>query len=151
MAYRKVLYRAKLAKRQTLNALSKENKQKYFADGWAYGFYVPERSRSIFSNVEPFASIVKTGDPKELTTGMWFDVKENTVGEFSGFTDKHGKNIFEGDIVEADGRREVVAFENGCFYPMGAYVARSGFEYDPDEYEVVGNIYDNPELLKEAK
>lgn len=151
MAYRKVLYRAKLAERQTLNALSKATKQKYFADGWVYGFYVPERSQTMFGNVVPLACIIKTGDPQDITTGMWLDVKENTVGEFSGLTDKHGKNIFEGDIVEADGKRAVVAFENGCFYPMGTYIARSGFEYDPDEYEVVGNIHDNPELLKGAQ
>lgn len=150
MAYRKILYRGKLAEKQTQNALSPKNRKKYFADGWAYGFYVPERSATMFGDVQPLASIIKTGDPHDITTGMWFDVKESTVGEFSGFTDKHGKNIFEGDIVEADGKRQVVTFENGCFCPMGAFIARSGFEYDPANYEIVGNIYDNPELRKEA-
>ena len=111
MAYRKVLYRGKLAEKQTQNALSPQNRKKIFADGWAYGFYVPERSATMFGDVQPLASIIKTGDPHEITTGMWFDVIETTVGEFSGFTDKHGKNIFEGDIVRVDGKLDIVRFE----------------------------------------
>lgn len=150
MAYRKILYRGKLAEKQTLNTVSPEKIKEISPDGWLYGFYVPERSVSMFGNVQPFASIIKTGNPNAITTGMWFDVIENTVGEFSGFTDKHGKEIFEGDIVRVDGKLDIVRFESGCFYPMGGYVARSGFEYDIYDYEVVGNIHDNPDLLKEA-
>ena len=49
--------------------------------------------------------------------------------------------------MEAERYKEVVRFEDGCFHPMGSYVARSGFMYDNNDYEVIGNIFENPELL----
>lgn len=158
MAYRKVLYRAKLAEKQTLNVLSKENKQKYFADGWAYGFYVPERSPSMFGDVKPFASIIKTGDPKEITTGMWFDVNENTVGQYIGIDDNKQKPIFEDDIVKCvfggveyigviqwqpSEARYLIYNGGGDWLPLDATDDEIGLE-------IIGNIHDNPELLKEA-
>jgi uncharacterized phage protein (TIGR01671 family) len=156
MAYRKVLYRAKLAERQTLNTLSEKNKQKYFADGWAYGFYVPERSQSIFGDVEPHASIIKTGDPKETITGMWFDVKENTVGQYIGIDDINKKPIFEDDIVKCSfGNKEYIGVIQ--WQPSEArYLIYNGdgdwlpLDATDDEIglEIIGNIYDNPELLE---
>ena len=93
-----------------------------------------------------------------------------TVGEFTGMRDKHGRKIFEGDIVRKrdltfglkfDG---VVVYnsEIGCFRihsENNGVTMRMGFEasdvYNDGkctvpvkyEYEVIGNVYDNPELL----
>ena len=75
-------------------------------------------------------------------------VLSETVGEYTSLTDKNGKKIFEWDIIEADGYREVVRFSDGCFYPMGGYVARSGFAYDNNDFEVIENVYEKPLLAK---
>ena len=92
-----------------------------------------------------------------------------TVGQYTGFTDKNGKRIFEGDMIkpfddEID--KMVVEFRQGqfllCSYGERGYMAEYGweesgnygcFEAEPlsnygDDIEVIGNIHDNPELLK---
>lgn len=85
-------------------------------------------------------------------------VRENTVGQFTGLFDKNGKEIYEGDILllkdetdqEDPGECYEVGLKKGCF----GYISKYGGEllsfcdYEIEE-EVVGNIYDNPELIKE--
>lgn len=105
---------------------------------WVYGSLVYSPSENQYYIVE------HSGD--ELS----YPVKEETIGQFTGLLDKNGNKIFEDDIVRIDGKYCVVVFDNGCFYPIGAYIARSGFEYDKDDYKIIGNIYDNSELLNEV-
>lgn len=164
---RNILYRGKLAKKQTQNTLYPQNRGKVFPDGWVYGFYVPERSETPFGVTKQIASIIKTGDPKELTTGMWFDVDPDTVGEFTGVTDKHGKRVFEDDIarIKYEGKTYVGIIQYDAL-GVFIFVAR-GFGWVPlfkladDEMtqrngqnltavEIIGNMHDNPELLQEV-
>lgn len=81
-----------------------------------------------------------------------------TVGQYTGLTDKNDKKIFEGDIVYCKSRLDnanmVVIFERGQFRMVlsenyRSYQTNSGF-YDINcfDKEVIGNIHDNPELLK---
>ena len=81
-----------------------------------------------------------------------------TVGQYTGLKDKNGKRIFEGDIVYCKSRLDnanmVIIFECGQFRMVlsenyRSYQTNSGF-YDINcfDKEVIGNIYDNPELLK---
>lgn len=77
-------------------------------------------------------------------------VDDGTVGEYTGLTDKNGKRIFEGDIMSGRGNTYKVIFEDGIFlidnsqYTTGLYVAIHMEKID----EVIGNAYDNFELLE---
>ena len=88
-----------------------------------------------------------------------FDVTSETVGQFSGLYDCNEKEIFEGDIVkwEKDGLMYVVKFWDGMFYAsvkecndgiFGGFPLHALTEYENEKCEIVGNIYDNTELLK---
>ena len=78
-----------------------------------------------------------------------------TVGQFTGLTDKNGKKIFEGDILRITERGKtadggIVVFENG--YPGGWLITDKTYSSKcslamRNDVEVIGNIHDNPELL----
>lgn len=97
-----------------------------------------------------------------------YEVDPETVGQWTGLVDRHGVKVFEGDVVEADEMQAVVRFgrcggvkntEREVGY-MGFYLdvldeklkrtIRDDILYWHEEYglEVIGNIHDNPELLK---
>lgn len=83
------------------------------------------------------------------------------IMQYTGIDDKNGTPIFEGDIVEGtclgycddDEFKDVIEFSNGSFcfskekWKDGTYDWYSLENYDPEDLEVVGNIYENPEVL----
>ena len=93
---------------------------------------------------------------QESVADQNYEVDPETVGQFTGLTDKNGVKIFEGDILRIIERGEtidggIVAFRNE--YPGGWLVMDKAYESKcslamRNDVEITGNIHDNPELLE---
>ena len=122
---------------------------------WVYGELV-----TLFDGKEPHPYIYGKGE-----------VRGETVGQFTGLTDKNGKKIFEGDCwldTDDDYLVYVVEFRDGQFgftcYGYQGVLMPYGFDEDAGGFgeidftpftdwnmhliEIIGNIHDNPELLE---
>ena len=120
---------------------------------WVYGSMY-----RLGEELNPFIMLInKCGESHE--------VDPSTVGQFTGLTDKNGREIYEGDIVsEKDFHGVVYLFGEqpkkniAVKYEVGAVLGkRAGFTLDLDvakgvyDGEVIGNVTDNPKLLKETE
>lgn len=126
---------------------------------WVDGFYVKDDKHYI---VQSLKTIVRgTAELVDV-----HEIDETTIRRFTGKADKNDVDIVEGDIirhfnyikyiVRYGAFAEKVGF--GYYYGLGFYLERvqdaahkvpfSTISCDNNEYEVIGNIYDNPELLQ---
>ncbi len=109
---------------------------------WLYGFYLQNRGAHFVC-------------PDEFADGKsWddYEIDPETRGEYTGQKDKNGREIYEGDVV--------ATVVNGCRYVQEVVWSdiTNGFSFrghgcgpmfhKPSCMEVIGNIHDNPELLK---
>ena len=112
---------------------------------WVYGYYWTNENGNYF--------IRKTVDLNGCFTIEDIEVDPNTVGQYIGLKDKNSVEIYEGDIVkDAWGINMLVKYINTGFYlcrknTNGEYSKISNWR-NLQTKEVIGNIYNNPELLK---
>jgi uncharacterized phage protein (TIGR01671 family) len=108
---------------------------------------------------EPGAdTITKEHYVKSPNNGRFCFWNEIKLMQFSGLHDKNGKEIYEGDVLQLENThaktfRRIEKFERGCFghrditgkfYPLAI---PNGNKKDEKQWEVIGNIHENPELI----
>ena len=112
---------------------------------WVYGSLV-------YSNEIDAAIYFQTGNGS-VKTMEWVYVCPETIGQFTGLFDKNGKEIYEGDILSMDFGDEAtyleVRFVRGVFAFLWNGDLDNEFPTPTHKWAVVvGNIHDNPSLLK---
>lgn len=119
---------------------------KAYGFGWKYGDI---SCNNLF--------LIQDGKMIISESGRRYYVYPESVGEYTGLTDKNGNRIFEGDILSAHldtvfpeiESRFLVKFEHGAFLLMDKKGLFCDFGGDFEkQFEVIGNMYDNPELWK---
>ena len=125
---------------------------------WVEGAFLNDRDGAFY--ICPAVSDITYGDNgNRRRIGCWYLVESKTVGQYTGIKDRNGKRIFEGDILSErpsmnsvafvgkvvfneDAAAFQIVFDTGRAFVLGTY-SRS--------YSVIGNIHDNPELMKGIK
>lgn len=133
-------------------AWDKENKEMFTPIGYSYmdGYLtcIIRDKRTTQNKVTEY-----------LDENWYEELREPEYGvelmQFTGLKDKNGKEIYEGDIIRENARKNwEVKFdiEYGGFYPFTYCSDGLGYEcgrVEPEDCEIIGNIYENPKLLNQ--
>jgi hypothetical protein len=114
---------------------------------WIEGDLIQSRDKTYIHPKANSFRVSETGLSKLIVLR---EVYPETVGQYTGLTDKNGKKIFEGDIIRSNSERGYIEYyPNDCAFDV---VDDHGFYWlisEMSNIEVIGNIHDNPELLEE--
>lgn len=120
-------------------------RSKYKNGDWVYGLITKQYSKEFWDKLND--------EMRDIYGVSGIEIDRNAVGQFTGMYDKFGNEIFEGDIVKCLSlkygyvNKEVYYAEDEAKFMLNS----CGTDYGFEEYvnvEVIGNIYDNPELLE---
>ena len=114
-----------------------------FDGDFVYGYYVKNCDGALIVGD-------KAKELDDVGLSRWFaDVVPETVGQFTGLKDVNGKEIYEGDILENRKYRSIVKFANGKFLAdVVGTISRFDLIGETHGSKVIGNVHENPELLK---
>lgn len=107
---------------------------------WVEGFYLKYADGGCTISV-----------PQPDNSMLQYIIEPSTAGQFTGLADKNGTKIFEGDIVEYEGKRYRIDYltHYARFSAVKPNTVFCVFAYQRGE--VIGNIHDNPELIGGAE
>ena len=88
------------------------------------------------------------GKKVKYSTTNDYQVDPKTMCEFTGLIDKNGNKIFEHDIITVYNSNYSINFEDGGFTVGNSKIPLSLCFATEENYVVIGNIFDNPELLE---
>lgn len=137
------------AKRKSWKELPKEE---WWVEGYLFDDGMPEPKHYFIGGiiVKPYEG---TACDKWNVVGIDFcEIDINTLCQYTGLTDKNGKKIWENDIVHC-GTKLRVSWHH---FKASWVLSKKGWLYnhffgeavEPEDVEVVGNVFDNPELLE---
>lgn len=122
---------------------------------WVYGSLVGIDDTAVIVDHRDFC-----WNPLTDVNSFWFDMENNevdtnTLGQYTGLKDKNGREIYEGDIISARGIILTVKYIGGVFFACNVdsnidkYPLYILCEWENESgCEIIGNIHDNPELIK---